>query len=319
MKTELAASLVEGRRVDSVFSMRARELRSTRHGEAYLAMELADRSGTIPGVMFRPDPSALSVPAGTVVRVQGVVTTYRGMKRISVEGLSPAERYDVADLLPRSARERKEAVKELRRLAESIGDAGLSRVVRSIFGEPALFRLFAALPASVSGHHVCVGGLLEHTIAVAKACAAYQAVCPNLDYDLLVAGALLHDVGVVDAIRLGAGFEITTEGRLLGHAVLGERRVNAACSAVGEALSSERAAHLSHLVVSHHAGGCGSSVEPCSLEALVLSRIDALDRDAAAFEGALKGALRADEEWTDSSNPFGRSLYVGDAARRKTA
>jgi 3'-5' exoribonuclease len=319
MKTELAASLVEGQRVDSVFSIRARELRSTRQGEAYLAFEFSDRSGSVAGVMFKPDAAALAIPAGTVVCVQGVVTTYRGVKRISVDGMRPADRYDVADLLPRSTRERKEAVAELRRLAGAIRDPGLSRLVRSVFADASFFRSFASLPASVAEHHACIGGLLEHTLAVAAACAAYQAVVPGLDRDLLLAGALLHDVGVVDTIRLGTGFELTDEGRLLGHAVLGERRVREACSALQGTLGGETATHLSHLVLSHHGGGDDRAVAPCSLEALVLSRIDAMDREAAAFRCALKGALRAEEEWTHASNAFGRSLYAGDAARLRTA
>jgi 3'-5' exoribonuclease len=318
MKTQLATSLVEGQHVDSVFAMRARELRSTRHGEAYLAMEFADRSGAVAGVMFKPDTAALAIPAGTVVCVQGVVTTYRGVMRISVDDMRPAERYDVADLLPRSTRERKEAVAELRRLVDAVRDPGLSRLVRSVFRDAAFFRSFASLPASVAEHHAYIGGLLEHTLAVATACAAYQTVHPGLDRDLLLAGALLHDAGIVDAIRLGAGFELTTEGRMLGHAVLGERRVRQACASLGDAVSAETATHLSHLMLSHH-GNDDEAVAPCSLEALVLSRIDALDREAAAFASSLKGALRAEEEWTDASNPFGRPLYAGDAARLRSA
>ncbi|GAV32319.1 MAG: HD domain-containing protein [Anaerosomatales bacterium] len=319
MKTDLAATLTEGRRVDSVFSLRARELRSTRHGEAYLALELADRSGTIAGVMFKPDALAASIPAGTVVHVLGIVTTYRGVKRISIDDMRPAERYDVSDLLPRSARERKESVKELRRLVEMVEDPGLSRLLRTVFGDVTFFRSFAALPASIVEHHAGIGGLLEHTVAVATACVGYQPVCPGLDRDLLLAGALLHDVGVVDAIRLGTGFEPTVEGRMLGHAVLGERRVNAACAALRDVLSVEKAAHLSHLVLSHHRSDFGYAVAPSSLEALVLSHIDALDREASAFAGALKGALRAEEEWTDASNQFGRPLYAGGASGLRTA
>lgn len=319
MKTQLAASLVEGQRVDSVFSMRQRELRSTRHGEAYLAMEFADRSGLVAGVMFKPDPTALAIPSGTVVRVQGVVTTYRGVMRISVDDMRPAERYDVADLLPRSTREREEAVAELRRLVEAIREPGLSRLVRSVFRDPAFFRSFTSLPASVTDHHAYVGGLLEHTLAVATTCVAYQAVLPGLDRDVLLAGALLHDAGIVDAIRLDGGFELTVEGRMIGHALLGERRLRHACHSLGDAVPAETATHLSHLVLSHHGGQDGGSVAPCSLEALVLSRVDALDREVGAFAGALRGALRAEEEWTGAENPFGRQLYAGGVARLRSA
>lgn len=309
MKTQLASALVEGQRVDTVFSLRARELRSTRYGEAYLSLEFADRSGVVGGVMFKPTHEAESIPAGTVVRVRGVVTVYRGVKRVSVDDMRPAERYDVTDLLPRSHRERKQSVKQLRGLADSIRDAGLSRLVKSVFGDPAFFRSFASLPASVDGHRVYVGGLLEHTVSVATACRPWLEAYPELDADVLLAGALLHDIGIVDAIRLGPGFEHTEEGRLLGHAVLGARRIEKASEPFVGAIGRERLTHLSHLVLSHHAED-GSALAPRSLEALVVSRADALEREASSFREALRGALRVEETWTDDANRFGRSLYA---------
>ncbi|MDI6712451.1 MAG: HD domain-containing protein [Anaerosomatales bacterium] len=318
MKTELAAALVEGQRVDTVFSLRTRELRSTRYGEAYLSLEFADRSGAIGGVMFKPTHEAESIPAGTVVHVRGVVTAYRGVKRVSVEDMRPAERYEIADLLPRSPRERKQAVKQLRALADSIRDAALARLVKAVFGDAAFFRAFAALPASVADHRVYVGGLLEHTVAVASACRACVEQYPDADADLLLAGALLHDIGIVDSIRLGSGFEQTTEGRLLGHPILGERRVASACERLTGSVDRERMTHLAHLVLSHH-GDDGGWLAPCSLEALVLSRVDALDRDASSFTAAVRGALRVEEEWTDSGNRFGRPLYAAAGARARSA
>ncbi|MCX8006635.1 MAG: HD domain-containing protein [Coriobacteriia bacterium] len=315
MKTQLAAALVEGQRVDTVFSIRARELRSTRHGEAYLALELADRSGIVPGVMFKPPRTAEGIPAGTVVRVSGVVTSFRGVRRISVEEMRIAEDYDVGDLLPRSTREASEAVQQLRELVKAIRDPAIATVVKAVFADKRFFRAFSRSPASVADHHAYVGGLLDHTVAVASVCEAYAGVCPGLDRDLLVAGALLHDIGVVDAIRVGAGFELTREGRLLGHAVLGERRLTQASTGI----RPEIAAHLSHLVLSHHRDGEQSAPHPCTLEALVLSHIDAADRDADSFSAALTGAMRVEEEWTDSSNRFGRPLYAAATERLRTA
>lgn len=318
MKTDLAAALVEGQRVDTVFSLRSRELRSTRYGEAYLSLEFADRSGAIGGVMFKPTHETESIPAGTVVRVRGVVTVYRGVKRVSVDDMRPTEQYDVTDLLPRSPRERKQSVKHLRALTDSIRDAALSRLVRSVFEDPGFFRAFAALPASVTEHRVYVGGLLEHAVAVTTACRACLDAYSDLDGDVLLAAALLHDIGVVDSIRLGSGFEQTAEGRLLGHAVLSERRIERASAPFVDVIGRERLTHLAHIVLSHHADE-GGGPAPRSLEALVLSRVDALDREASSFSEALRGALRVEEQWTDAANRFGRSLYASGRYRVRSA
>jgi 23S rRNA maturation-related 3'-5' exoribonuclease YhaM len=99
MKSQYAIELVEGMHVDAVFAMRAKELRSTRAGEAYLALELADRTGLIPAVFFRPSADSISLPTGSVVEVRGTVTTYRGTRRVSIDSVRPAGSYERADLL----------------------------------------------------------------------------------------------------------------------------------------------------------------------------------------------------------------------------
>ena len=315
MKDQCTAMLREGQRVDAVFALRAKEMRAARTGEAYLSLELADRSGRISGIMFRPGRDAESVPVGTIVRVRGVVTSYRGDLRIAAETLRPTSTYDLRDILPAGTRDEAEMLAALRAHARSVKDVRLRRLLRAVFGDAEFMDRFRSCPASQTHHHACTGGLLEHTVGVAAMCRSAASWYPHIDADLLVTGALLHDVGKVDELSFGTGIEYTDEGRMLGHVVLGERRVRAAIASLGDAFPHDLATRLSHMLLSHHGElEWGSPKRPCTLEALVLHHVDNLDAKTAGFVEASASAGMVDEPWTDAGNLFRRPLYAPRAA-----
>jgi 3'-5' exoribonuclease len=310
MERVYAAALREGARVDAVFAMRAKEMRAARTGEAYLSLELADKSGRISGIMFRPGREAESVPTGTVVHVGGTVTSYRGMLRVSVESLRPVSEYDPRDLLPASTRDERELMSDLRELVRSVKDRHLGSILRAVFGDAAFMRRFRECPASQSHHHACVGGLLEHTVSVAGVCREIALRYPHVDADLLVTGALLHDIGKVDELAYDAGIQYTDEGRLLGHVVLGERRASAVIAALGD-VPAGLATRLLHVLLSHHGElEWGSPKRPSTLEALVLHHADNLDAKTVGFIEAASSAGMVEEPWTDAANLFRRPLYA---------
>jgi len=305
------AEMAEGDSVDAVFALRTKELRTARTGDPYLALELADRSGRIGGVMFRPGPGAIELPAGTVVRVRGSVTAYRGVLRLSIAGMGPVKQYDPADLMPAGTRDQTELLIELRALVRSIADPALGALVRAVFGDAAFMRRFKSCPASQSYHHAYLGGLMEHTVGVATLCRALCDLYPHADADLLLAGALLHDVGKVDELAYTTAIDYTDEGRMIGHVVLGERRVRAAIERLGDVVPSEVATRLSHVLLAHHGElEWGSPKRPCTLEALMLHHADNLDAKTAGFIAAAAAASRIDEPWTDAANLFRRPLWA---------
>jgi len=311
MKQQYISGLQEGARVSSIFALRTRELRSTRSGEAYLTMEIADRTGRISAVMFRPDRQAEAVPTGTVIHVDGTVTSYRGVLRVSVTTLRPARTYEPEDLLPAGQRDTTEMIAELRGLIRVVNDPGLAALLKSVFGDRRFMRRFRRCPAAQSFHHAYLGGLMEHTISVARICRGLAALYPQSDGDLLVAGALLHDIGKVDELVWDTAIDFTDEGRLLGHVVLGERRVQRAVEALGKGVTKDLATRLSHILVSHHGElEWGSPKRPSTLEALLLHHADNLDAKAAGFSEASHAAALVDEPWTDASNLFRRPLYA---------
>ena len=315
MGRQYAGAVSVGESVDATFALRAKEMRASRNGEAYLSLEFGDRSGRISGIMFRPGREAESVPSGTVVHVRGTVTEYRGVRRISVDSLKPALRYEPRELLPASPRDTGEMMGELREHTRAIRDRGLFTLVTSVFGDRGFMARFRTCPATRVGHHAYIGGLLEHTVAVAGICRTVADLYPQIDADLLLAGALLHDIGVVDSLEFSTSIELTERGRLLGPAVLGERRLTSV-RVEEPVLPTGVVDQLRHLILSHEsAAEAGGGLRPCTLEASVLAQAHELDARTASFISADRSAGMVGESWTESGV---RAIQPRPAATRDT-
>jgi 3'-5' exoribonuclease len=311
MKACYVNELAEGATVDAVFAVRGKEIRATRASEAYLSLEIADRTGRMPAVFFRPSPEASAVPVGSVVRVRGTVTSFRGSKRVSIDSMTAASSWDPEDLLASGPRSTEEMVAEFKVLVRSVNDPELRRVLRAVFGDREFFERFVLCPGAQSYHHAYLGGLLEHTVAVASLCTSLGKQYPHAEKDLLVAAALLHDIGKVDELSFDVAIGYSDAGRLLGHVVLGMTRLHDAVTLGRIRMSGSRLARLEHAVVSHHGElEWGSPKRPSTFEALLLHHADNLDAKAAGFSALLGSATRADETWTDAGNLFRRPLYA---------
>jgi 3'-5' exoribonuclease len=311
MKACYVNELAEGAKVDAVFALRAKEIRATRSSEAYLSLEIADRTGQIPAVYFRPSPEASAVPVGAVARVRGTVTSFRGSKRVSVDSLSAASSWDPEDLLASGTRPSEELVTEFKSLVRSVSDPELRKVLAAVFGDRPFFERFVRCPGAQTYHHAYLGGLLEHTVAVTSMCRSLGEQYPNVERDILVTAALLHDIGKVDELSFDVAIGYTDAGRLLGHVVMGMNRLHEAVSRARIKIPSDRLARLEHALVSHHGElEWGSPKRPSTFEALLLHHADNLDAKAAGFSALLGGPARADETWTDAGNLFRRPLYA---------
>jgi 3'-5' exoribonuclease len=285
------AELAPGRRFAGVYACVRKDRLSARNGSIYLSMELRDRSGSIPARAFREvDRLAARFERGDAIRVAGKVERFRGELVAEVEEIEPIEQseLDPTGFLPAAYRDADELQGFLEHLTREVHDPSLRSVVeRVLFTEPVAGE-FRRAPCTRAGHHAYVGGLLEHTVAVGTLVGEVCQLHPRLDSDLLMAAALLHDVGKVREFTYGAEFVITEEGRLIGHLALGAEIVGSAA----RALPPERRAALLHCVLSHHgadgnrsgAGGRGFGTP----EALALYRLNALD---AGVKGALEHGL----------------------------
>jgi 3'-5' exoribonuclease len=289
--TVSVAELSPGQRFEGVYACVRKDRLSARNGSIYLSMELRDRTGSIPARAFRDvDRLAARFDRGNAIRARGKVERFRGELVAEIEDIQAVEQdeIDPAGFLPAAYRDAEELEGFLEHLTREVHDGALRAVVeRVLFTEPVAGE-FRRAPCTRAGHHAYVGGLLEHTVAVATLVGEVCQLHPRLDSDLLMAAALLHDVGKVREFTYGAEFGISEEGRLLGHLALGAEIVG---SAAGE-LPPERRAALLHCVLCHH-GADGNRAGPGGRgfgtpEALALQRLNALD---AGVKGALEHGL----------------------------
>jgi 3'-5' exoribonuclease len=286
--------------VDGVFACTRKERQISRAGSAYLTIELRDSTGSILARAFR-DADVLGgrFERGQLVRVRGRVARFREELQIEVSAIERADgrEADPTRFLPVAYRDLDELEGFLEHLVREVYDPGLAALLLALLGDQALRAEIHRAPCSApapgatsasggsaraAGHHCYLGGLLEHTVAVATMALELCILHPRLDRDLLLAAAIVHDLGKTREFRYGAEIERSEEGRLLGHVELGLRIIGEHAPA---ALDSERRLALDHCVLLHHGPEAAAGRRFASAEALALYRLNALDAQVkGAFE-----------------------------------
>jgi 3'-5' exoribonuclease len=267
------AELEQDRVVDGVYAVAKKERLRTRSGAPYLALELVDPSGRIEARIWADvDLLESRFDEGDAVRVLGRVERFRDRLQLEVRSLEPAEELDPAELAPALRRDADELEGFLEFLAGEISHPGLRATVARFVADDELRTRMRSLPATVDGHHGYAGGLLEHTVAVATICREVAQLHARLRADLLVAAALLHDVGRTVELTRGPVFRPTEEGRLLGHVHLGLRLIEERAGPLEAAVRAE----LLHAVGAHHDARSARTAE-----ASVLYHANQLDAVAA--------------------------------------
>ena len=272
------ATLSPGDEIDGIFACTRKDRLTARTGTSYLALELRDRTGTIEGRAFRDaDMLAGRFERGDVIRVRGRVERFRDALQVDVTAVERAAA-DPAAFLPTAYRDLDELDGFLEHLAREVYDPGLRGLLATLLADQALRAEWRRAPCTRSGHHAYLGGLLEHTVAVAHLAHELCTIHPGLDSDLLLTAALVHDIGKTREFTYGADIGLTEEGRLLGHLALGQRLIEERAGS----LPQDRLLALLHCVLTHH----GEGRRFASSEALALYRLNALD---AGVKAALMG------------------------------
>jgi 3'-5' exoribonuclease len=267
------ADLVEDRTVDGVFAVARKRRLTTRNGKPYLALELVDASGRIEGRIW-DDVELLDrrFEEGDAVRVLARVERFDGRLQLQVRTVEPSAA-DPAELAPAMRRDADELDGFLEFMAAELSHPGLAGLVGGILADGEIRDGMRLLPAAgADGHHGYAGGLLEHTVGVATLCRETAQLHQRLRGDLLLAAALLHDVGRVRELGRGPAFRPTPEGALLGHVQLGVRLVDERARELEPTLRAE----LLHAVASHHDRSAARTAE-----AVVLYHANQLDAQAA--------------------------------------
>ncbi|MDP9135930.1 MAG: HD domain-containing protein [Actinomycetota bacterium] len=279
------ATLRAGDAVDGVFACARKDRLLARSGLPYLALELRDRSGVIQARAFRDaDVLAGRFERGELVHVHGRVDRFRDELQVEVSAISRADAADPAEFLPVAYRDLDELDGFLEHLAREVHDPAYAALLERLLGDAALRAEWRRAPCTRGGHHAYLGGLLEHTVAVGTLALEAAQLHPRLNSDLLLCAALVHDLGKTREFVYGAAIELSEEGRLLGHVVLGQQMLEERMGG----LDAERRLALLHCVLCHHGPDAAPGRRFGSPEALALFRLNALD---ASVKGALEHGL----------------------------
>jgi 3'-5' exoribonuclease len=282
------ATLRPGQDVVGVFACTRKDRLMARSGTPYLALELRDASGAIAARAFRDaDLLAGRFERGDLVRIAGRVERFRDELQVEVRAIAKAEgaEADPARFLPVAYRDLDELDGFLEALGGEVRDPGFGALVAGLLADEDLRAQWRRAPCSRGGHHAYLGGLLEHTVAVATLALEACQLHPRLDANLLLTAALVHDLGKTREFTYGAEIGLTDEGRLLGHVELGLRLLDERGDGV---LDDQRRVALAHCVLTHHGPDAAPGRRFGSAEAIALYRLNAVD---AAIKGAIEHGI----------------------------
>lgn len=319
MRRRFVNELGEQENVAQVFRVSEKQLRPNRNGNLYLQFELSDRSGTVPARMWNASESVYrSFDNGDYLYVEGSTQLFQGNMQLianRVQRMEPSE-VNEDDFTPLATVEVDRLVVRLGELLRGIGNIHVRNLAECFLLDEDLMRKFTRAPAGIKHHHAYAGGLLEHVVNLMEVADRIAPCYPQIDRDLLLMGAFLHDIGKVDELSYDRDMSYTDEGQLIGHLVMGvgmlEEKIGEAERLAGEPFPRETALRLKHLILSHHGEyDYGSPKLPMTLEAVALFCLDNLDAKVAAFHQQMRDDPNVGSAWTNFNPALGRKLFKG--------
>ncbi len=312
-----------GEEIEDLFLVKDLIDRNTKDGQGYLEVVIADLSGSqIARVFDNVDEMKVKIEKGRVQKLKLSIYQYSGNQvGIKVLGAERASSYDVRDFIPAGPKDPEKLFGELKKYINSIKNPYLHELLRRIFlsdktEEDKNFKdRFLIAPAAKQNHHDYIGGLIEHTLNVVRAADSLTKMYESIDRDLIITGALLHDIGKVYEYEFTPDIDTSDIGRLLGHIIIGFDIVNKKIKEIEfmRKFPDELKMKVLHMVLSHHGElSFGSPVKPAFLEAQILHFLDDLDAKADMFRKAYDMRSDTNRRWSEYLNPLKRSVYLGE-------
>jgi 3'-5' exoribonuclease len=296
------------------FLVRDKILGMAKNGRPYMTLKLMDCTGEVEGRIWdRVDELSALFNKDDFVQVSGKASVYMGKMQLVVQDLQKIEEsaINLSDFLPVSNRPVAEMVAELTAFVEGLTDHALKDLMRAFLADDDFMTGYTRAPAAKTMHHVYLGGLLEHSLSVAALANDISQRYPDLNRDLLVVGALLHDVGKVAELRYQRSFEYTDAGKLLGHIVIGVELVETKLRALQD-FPQDLAVHLKHLLLSHHGQyEYGSPKRPKTMEAVILNFLDDLDSKINGVRTHIDREPDSNSSWTQYHRLYDRYFFKG--------
>lgn len=313
-KKQFISELSPGGTADGLFLISLAQQNQARNGP-YWRVVFKDSSGSVEGKIWSPlSQQHPDLKAGNICEVQGRVTVYRERNEIAVDALRVLSEEECAqvhlgDFMLASSRDSDTMLQELEELCRKNFTHGpWKKFYRSLLKDEEISSRLRVSPAAKGMHHAYAGGLLEHTLGVATTSMALADLYPQLDRQVLLAGALCHDLGKIWELSSGLVIDYTTEGRLIGHINIISEKIEPFLRKSG--LEPELVSHLKHLILSHHGTReFGSPTLPATIEAQILHFSDNIDAKINQFTGALEAVPDGEEGWSGYVPGLDRHLF----------
>ncbi len=321
MPKEIANPLVAdfpkllGKTVETVLKVVSKRLQESKDQKKFLLMTLSDRTGSVRAVdWYNAQENDAKVKSGDVLKVRGRLVYFEDRIQLNVDKdvdsikVLEAGEYDPSRFVSKSQKDPEELLKETERMIASVKDREIRDLLFTIFRDRKMRDMLKEAPAGVRVHHAYIGGLLEHSLTVAEMADRISRLY-DLNRDLLIAGALLHDIGKAVEYSIGpSGIEITTEGELKGHIIAGIEIVRDFAKRVR--ISRDKLLELEHIIASHHGDfEYGSPVLPKTPEALVIHFLENMDAKLARFF-EIRDKSDPAKEWSDYDRNLGRRIFL---------
>ncbi len=309
MKTPYVTELEPNQLAQGVFLVHQKEVRQKKTGEPYLSLSLADRTGDLDAKMWDNVPEAMDTfERDSFIRVKGMVQLFQNRPQLTIHRLQPVSEseIDIADFLPASKRDRDEMFAELKGWIAAMTNPHLKALLDTVFADEAVALAYRTAPAAKSIHHAWIGGLVEHVLSVCQLARVTAAHYPDVDFDLLLTGVILHDIGKIYELTYARSLGYSSAGQLIGHITIGVRMAEDAVRTLPDFPPLLRDL-VEHMILSHHGSlEFGSPKVPMFLEAMLLHQIDNLDSKMETMRAHSAKDRQATGVWTGYSAPLER-------------
>ncbi len=310
MKSPYVSELEPNQLITATFLVSHKDVRQKKTGEPYLSLTLSDRSGDLDAKMW--DNAAEAIPTfdrDSFVRVKGMVQVFQNRPQLTVHKIQPVpdSEIEASDYFPVSKRDRGEMFRELEAWIAGMSNPHLKTLLEAIFADEKIALAYRTAPAAKSVHHNWIGGLIEHVLSLCSLAKFASGHYAAIDFDLLLAGVILHDLGKIHELSYARSFAYTTEGQLLGHIVIGLRMVDEKIGSMPDFPAPLRDLLL-HMILSHHGQlDFGSPKVPLFPEALLLHLLDNMDSKMECMRALIEKDQMMEGVWTGYNSALERS------------
>src|SRR5437588_1582112 len=301
----------ENKVIVSSFVVTTKQVKPKKSGEPYLALTLADRCGQIEAKMWDNVEDAIDAfEQEDFLKIKGLINKYKNRFQLTIHKLRKLgdSEVDFADYLPKTTKNVDDLWRTLEDFVSSVRDPHLKALLQSFIADPEIAVAYRNAPAAKTLHHAYIGGLLDHVVSLFRSCDLLSRNYPQINRDLLIAGAFLHDIGKIHELSYKRSFAYTSRGQLLGHMIIELEMLQAKIAKI-PGFPDQLKTLLEHLIISHHGEyEFGSPKLPMFPEALMLHYLDDLDSKMESMRAHFEREAETDSNWTSYNSSLGRVL-----------